>query len=46
VVTCVNLMMQLPLITWKRFGVWLAIGLVLYFVYGFKHSKLRAQASP
>jgi APA family basic amino acid/polyamine antiporter len=46
VVSCVFLMMQLPLTTWIRFGVWLAVGLVLYFLYGFRRSKLRAQASP
>jgi basic amino acid/polyamine antiporter, APA family len=45
VVSCGYLMTQLPLITWIRFGVWLAIGLGLYFVYGFKHSKLRAPGS-
>jgi APA family basic amino acid/polyamine antiporter len=45
VLSCLYLMSKLPLTTWIRFGVWLAIGLVLYFVYGFKHSKLRAQAS-
>ena len=28
---------------WERFGYWLVIGLVLYFVYGFKHSTLRAR---
>ena len=27
---------------WERFGIWLAVGLALYFAYGYSHSKLRA----
>jgi len=41
VAACLYLMFQLPVITWKRFGVWLALGLVLYFAYGARHSRLR-----
>ena len=41
VVFCLYLMIELPWITWVRFGVWLALGLVLYFLYGFRHSVLR-----
>jgi APA family basic amino acid/polyamine antiporter len=41
IASCAFLMFQLPRITWIRFGVWLALGLVLYFSYGFRHSKLR-----
>jgi APA family basic amino acid/polyamine antiporter len=26
---------------WERFGIWLAVGLALYFAYGYRHSKLR-----
>ncbi|MSR05634.1 MAG: amino acid permease [Gemmatimonadetes bacterium] len=42
IVSCLFLMVQLPFVTWVRFGVWLAIGLVVYFAYGYRHSKLRA----
>jgi APA family basic amino acid/polyamine antiporter len=41
VVFCIALMLSLPVLTWIRFFVWLAIGLVIYFLYGASHSKLR-----
>ena len=41
VVACVYLMLQLPSVTWIRFGIWLAVGLVVYFLYGYRHSVLR-----
>jgi hypothetical protein len=28
---------------WSRFGVWLALGLFIYFLYGFWNSHLRNQ---
>jgi APA family basic amino acid/polyamine antiporter len=42
IVICVYLMKNLPIETWIRFGVWLAIGLVLYFSYGYRHSRFGA----
>jgi APA family basic amino acid/polyamine antiporter len=41
---CVFIMYGLPRSAWERFGIWLAIGLVLYFTYGFTHSRLRTAA--
>jgi APA family basic amino acid/polyamine antiporter len=41
--SCVFLMTQLPWITWVRFFVWLVVGVVLYFSYGYWHSKLRVR---
>jgi len=39
---CVYIMLGLPRHAWERFGIWLVIGLVIYFAYGFSHSRLRA----
>jgi APA family basic amino acid/polyamine antiporter len=41
ILSCGFLMFQLPLVTWIRFGIWLLAGLVLYFIYGYGHSRLR-----
>ena len=38
---CIITMGGLPHLAWIRFGWWLVIGLVLYFLYGYKHSRLR-----
>ena len=40
IVMCLYLMIGLPWVTWVRFGVWLAAGLVVYFAYGFRKSRL------
>ncbi|MET0425712.1 MAG: amino acid permease [Actinoplanes sp.] len=41
----VYLMSDLPLDTWIRFVVWLAIGLIIYWVYGYRNSNLRKEAA-
>ena len=43
---CVFVMRGLPRLAWERFGWWLAIGLVLYFLYGYRHSTLRRGTGP
>ncbi len=39
---CIFVMKGLPWHAWERFGIWLAVGLTLYFAYGFRHSRLRS----
>jgi APA family basic amino acid/polyamine antiporter len=35
------LMLGLPWSTWQRLILWMAIGIALYFAYGFRKSRLR-----
>ena len=46
VACCVYLIAQLPLTTYFRFVVWLAVGLVIYFTYSIRHSRLRLGEKP
>jgi APA family basic amino acid/polyamine antiporter len=43
---CGWLALGLPGITWIRFLVWLAVGLVIYFAYGYRRSVLQQRAHP
>ena len=40
-VVCLSQMISLPLDTWLRLIIWMAIGLIIYFWYGWRHSKIR-----
>lgn len=42
--SCVALMSALAVETWLRFLVWLAVGMLIYFLYGRQHSKLEHDA--
>jgi APA family basic amino acid/polyamine antiporter len=41
---CFIQMAALPLDTWLRLIIWMAIGFCIYFFYGIKHSKIRQNA--
>lgn len=44
VALCVALMLSLPSENWIRLVLWLVAGLVIYFCYGFQHSRLRHES--
>ena len=46
VACCVTLMFFLPHIIWKWVGIWIIFGLLIYALYGRRHSTLRAQLKP
>jgi len=44
IVSCVYLILGLPAVTMWRFVIWLAVGLVIYFAYGYRKSTLAGRA--
>lgn len=40
VLTCSYLMIEIPIVSWQWFLVWMALGLTIYFLYGYRNSKL------
>ncbi|ANH81055.1 amino acid transporter [Niabella ginsenosidivorans] len=40
VLSCLYLLIEIPAISWLWFFVWMAIGLIIYFLYGYRHSNL------
>ena len=41
ILSCMLLMLSLPLLTWIRFFVWMAIGMLIYFTYGWRKNNER-----
>ena len=42
ILSCGALMYFLPAATWMRFGIWVVIGVIVYFAYSMHHSKLKS----
>ena len=42
--SCFYLMTELGYINWMRFTIWMLIGLVIYFIYGFRNSNLNSKS--
>jgi basic amino acid/polyamine antiporter, APA family len=44
VLCCAYLMIEIPAKSWMVFFGWMVIGLAIYFMYGYKKSKLAGSA--
>lgn len=40
VLSCLYLLIEIPAVSWLWFFVWMALGLVIYFLYGYRNSRL------
>ncbi len=40
VLSCLYLLIEIPALSWLWFFVWMAVGLLIYFLYGYRNSKL------
>jgi basic amino acid/polyamine antiporter, APA family len=45
ILSCLILMFSLPVENWVRLAVWLVLGLIVYFAYGYRRSALRNEAN-
>jgi basic amino acid/polyamine antiporter, APA family len=46
VLFCAYLLVEIPAIAWEWFFAWMAIGLLIYFMYGYRKSKLTTDLPP
>ncbi|MET0467697.1 MAG: amino acid permease [Aeromicrobium sp.] len=45
ILACIWLMLNLSLLTWERFAIWMVIGVVIYAAYGRRHARLGQRSS-
>jgi APA family basic amino acid/polyamine antiporter len=45
VIVSLALMLSLPRETWERLIIWMALGIIFYFAYGYRHSEIRKAAA-
>ena len=41
ILVCVVMMASLPIVSWERLGIWMALGVIIYYTYSKKHSIIR-----
>jgi len=41
IIVCVLMMASLPIVSWERLAIWMALGVIIYMAYSKKHSKIR-----
>mgnify|MGYP003641045225 FL=1 len=41
---CLGLMLALPYVTWIRFVMWMVLGVVVYFAFGYRNSRLNKKS--
>ncbi len=41
ILSCILLMLSLPLLTWARFFIWMGLGMLIYFLYGWRNNNKR-----
>jgi len=45
VLSCMYLMIEIPSISWIWFFMWMGLGLLIYFLYGYRNSKLHGNSA-
>jgi APA family basic amino acid/polyamine antiporter len=45
IAACLWLTLNLTGLTWIRFGIWMVVGVLIYFAYGHRHSVLATRPS-